>query len=354
MHLTWQPGDPVIQLDFPNPLNTSVQIGDVAYFSNPIEHGTTGNPLSGDQWESTTTPHLAHSDIIMIGEIINILKWNGTTSSIICNMPQSLFNQYFSTIKSCVTTTTIIPATTVTTPPSNTCPCGNQVNNPCPEFNTGDTSTLPYPYNRINAFALVIQEGLLGGNENINFKELATLAVPTWSQGGLGSAPCASEQFSGKTESKINKLVTTDGTEFLNMNELIDYLNSNYTAGLSTNSTFVQIEAAMLASNNFAQFAECVGCNTTAFASSGIMIDWRSVSKHEICQCYPEVITTIPASSTTSTVCDDDRSFIMFSKDNKVNLSSVLGYYASVTFKNDSTEKAELFNVGADVFESSK
>jgi hypothetical protein len=44
----------------------------------------------------------------------------------------------------------------------------------------------------------------------------------------------------------------------------------------------------------------------------------------------------------------------MFSKDNKANLSSILGYYASVTFKNDSTDKAELFNVGTDVFESSK
>ncbi len=50
----------------------------------------------------------------------------------------------------------------------------------------------------------------------------------------------------------------------------------------------------------------------------------------------------------------DPKSFIMFSKDNKVNLSSILGYYASVTFKNDSKEKAELFNIGASVFESSK
>ena len=48
------------------------------------------------------------------------------------------------------------------------------------------------------------------------------------------------------------------------------------------------------------------------------------------------------------------QSFIMFSKDNKANLSSILGYYASITFKNDSTDKAELFNVGTDVFESSK
>tara|TARA_R100000808_G_scaffold12589_1_gene31297 strand:+ start:2948 stop:3421 length:474 start_codon:yes stop_codon:yes gene_type:complete len=49
-----------------------------------------------------------------------------------------------------------------------------------------------------------------------------------------------------------------------------------------------------------------------------------------------------------------DPSFIMFSKDNKANMSSILGYYASVQFKNDSTEEAELFNVGTDFFESSK
>ena len=46
--------------------------------------------------------------------------------------------------------------------------------------------------------------------------------------------------------------------------------------------------------------------------------------------------------------------FIMFSKDNKANLSSLLGYYANIQFVNNSTEEAELFSVGADVFESSK
>ena len=46
--------------------------------------------------------------------------------------------------------------------------------------------------------------------------------------------------------------------------------------------------------------------------------------------------------------------FIMFSKDNKVNLSGLLGYYANIHFVNNSTEEAELFSVGADIFESSK
>jgi len=46
--------------------------------------------------------------------------------------------------------------------------------------------------------------------------------------------------------------------------------------------------------------------------------------------------------------------FIMFSKDNKANLSSLLGYYAEVKFVNNSPDKAELFSVGVDFFESSK
>ena len=47
-------------------------------------------------------------------------------------------------------------------------------------------------------------------------------------------------------------------------------------------------------------------------------------------------------------------SFILFSKDNKANLSSALGYYAEVKFKNSSTTTSELFSVGMDIFESSK
>ena len=46
--------------------------------------------------------------------------------------------------------------------------------------------------------------------------------------------------------------------------------------------------------------------------------------------------------------------FILFSKDNKANMSSILGYYAEVKFVNDSITEAELFSVGADMFESSK
>jgi len=46
--------------------------------------------------------------------------------------------------------------------------------------------------------------------------------------------------------------------------------------------------------------------------------------------------------------------FIMFSKDNAANMSSILGYYTEVEMVNDSDQKAKLFAVSADISESSK
>lgn len=46
--------------------------------------------------------------------------------------------------------------------------------------------------------------------------------------------------------------------------------------------------------------------------------------------------------------------FIMFSKNNKANLSDLTGYFAEAKFTNNSTEKAELFAVSSEIVESSK
>jgi hypothetical protein len=46
--------------------------------------------------------------------------------------------------------------------------------------------------------------------------------------------------------------------------------------------------------------------------------------------------------------------FLFFSKDNLVNLASVLGYYAEVKFVNTSTEEAEMFQMALETSESSK
>lgn len=46
--------------------------------------------------------------------------------------------------------------------------------------------------------------------------------------------------------------------------------------------------------------------------------------------------------------------YISFVKDKRVNTTSLLGYYASINFVNDSKEKAELFSFGSEFSESSK
>ena len=46
--------------------------------------------------------------------------------------------------------------------------------------------------------------------------------------------------------------------------------------------------------------------------------------------------------------------FIMFAKDSRINLSGLIGYYAEATFKNNSTEKAELYSVASEITPSSK
>lgn len=63
---------------------------------------------------------------------------------------------------------------------------------------------------------------------------------------------------------------------------------------------------------------------------------------------------TIVADIQNSTALPTGTSFFLFSKDNRANMASLLGYYAEVEFTNNSTEKAELFSAGSEIFESSK
>jgi len=63
------------------------------------------------------------------------------------------------------------------------------------------------------------------------------------------------------------------------------------------------------------------------------------------------ITSSIDTSLSTSGL---DTKFYFFSKDNKANLSSLVGYFAEVEMKNGSTGEAELFQVGSDISESSK
>jgi len=46
--------------------------------------------------------------------------------------------------------------------------------------------------------------------------------------------------------------------------------------------------------------------------------------------------------------------YISFSKDKRENTSSLVGYYISANFVNNSRDKVELFSVGSEISESSK
>ena len=79
----------------------------------------------------------------------------------------------------------------------------------------------------------------------------------------------------------------------------------------------------------------------------------------------PPVITemgTATAVTNTTITCNiggtvtrpTNSDFILFSKDNRANLSSILGYYMELKVVNDSTDEAELFTVSTGYFDTSK
>ena len=73
-------------------------------------------------------------------------------------------------------------------------------------------------------------------------------------------------------------------------------------------------------------------------------IFYSNVSLTVILEC--DISADTPAPTTTD--------FVFFAKDNTVNSSSLLGYFSSVKFKNNSKKKAELFSVACEISPSSK
>ena len=62
------------------------------------------------------------------------------------------------------------------------------------------------------------------------------------------------------------------------------------------------------------------------------------------------IICNISADTTPPTTTD----FILFAKDNEVNIGDIKGYFGKTKFINDSTEKAELYAISCEIAESSK
>lgn len=97
-------------------------------------------------------------------------------------------------------------------------------------------------------------------------------------------------------------------------------------------------------------------CNTTLVGAFNTSLQSDIIEIGEITDIIPwdGTISTIVCNIDTTTTPPTNNDFIMFSKDNKANLSSILGYFAKARFRNNSTDKAELFSVAAEIIESSK
>ena len=74
----------------------------------------------------------------------------------------------------------------------------------------------------------------------------------------------------------------------------------------------------------------------------------------EISNQYRKHMVIISNYTLTTPPVNLEQSFVMFSKDNKANLTSLTGYYAKARFENNSKEKAELFAVSSEIVVSSK
>ena len=403
MHKTWESGDPVIQLNFPNPLNVSVQVGDIAYFSNP-------NPVGQVQeWTATTTPHMSNhqSGIIMIGEIIQRIEWDGTVSSIICQMPQALFNQYFAQIvaSGCITTPDTYTGDKIMLDPiydvdSGPPPQGGvapfSVATSCTNTNVAGHQSPGFPsyfnydwyrtshgasscglwnglptYAPLSGFTASDYLNVLQywspplkfffepGNENLRFDEYVYTNHASITNGLLpgphlmytsyytpGSHPGWAAAWPGMTSANAGTYPYAN-IKFYTQWEMIEYAIEDFTVNNAywTTGTFGNQDPNFLQAPYHGMTWE----EWTFFQS--IIIPSGSGSGFHSPMLWGWVEEE---SALTYTENCTQGSFIMFSKDNKVNMSDMLGYYASVELRNNSKTEAELFNVGTTFFESSK
>tara|TARA_R100001129_G_scaffold71077_3_gene48378 strand:- start:17 stop:397 length:381 start_codon:yes stop_codon:yes gene_type:complete len=89
------------------------------------------------------------------------------------------------------------------------------------------------------------------------------------------------------------------------------------------------------------------------FTYSGIIDSIAKGLSSSVISVEVDNYNNVPGGSNYQNVDINDY-FLFFSKDSSVNINRIKGYYANVTMKNDSNDKAELFTVGAEIQPSSK
>jgi hypothetical protein len=400
---------PIIQLDFGHYLNTSVQIGDIAYFANTTAVGPTGDPAVDilDHFGSSTghihdpqlqvPPHETASkeEIIKIGKIIAIIPFDGTKSSIQCDMPQDLFNKYFNSIVAggCVVPpyTPVVPSgafsglTNITSaigmfdadmgPPSG-------ITHPSwPGAAAAAGSSCTSPNRSGHIFPNRPDQQAMSGSQQLQFEIDAGIYCPSgpyatnyndwyppirWFFDDPSRHSLRFDQYVFVNWASQTTFQTFDPTfqrikyytltnqnqnttlypppELYTVQDIIDYQSQEYANGFWDISAWLGLSSAFNGMNFLDWICGYhpnvnVPCDGTYSNFPG----------------YPRLTGEIETGSRLGILQDCTQgSFIMFSKDNKANQSDLLGYYASVEYRNNSTTEAELYNVGTSFYESSK
>jgi len=454
---------PIVELRFPNVLQTSVQVGDVAYFSNPVAVPDANIPGQNYEWEATHTPHMtnARSEIKMIGEIISIDTYVYTAQPgtsirshitvdgvppvqnagvIRCDMPQDLFNKYWDEVKQGQCQITILNTSTGT----GDCYDNYTHLTDYPRFDIGNASDSTFLYNpndiafRDYVFTwafdnptIPIGDVLFHIGWGIGTTNLDNTACGTCNPSAGFFTPsnfCQVLQQSKNVPGVGNDWDPTRHNVWTPAPKLF-MMNTHRGANLDGNGTGIisggpNQQLGMINSSN-TTFNQGWGIwYNIAYGTSGysysanLIIDkladmypgygyiygwtWQQfIQNHWSIQAQvysdwiaqhgpngtnllagtnaggpnpyvtnnvynntPDSVAGVWGGGTIQfpdgsfepdiqTNCEEP-SFIMFSKDNKANMSSILGYYASTEFRNNSTDKAELFNVGTVFTESSK
>ena len=138
----------------------------------------------------------------------------------------------------------------------------------------------------------------------------------------------------------------------LQIGDLAYYVSTSSTGGFNNSTTAPILIGVITAFSNTAeQVAGFCSINPGTNTTQQLCDDAGGVFT-------PPVIgpqMTIDNSGTSVMASDiSPNDFIMFAKDSRVNISGLIGYYAEATFKNNSTEKAELYSVASEMTPSSK
>ena len=125
-----------------------------------------------------------------------------------------------------------------------------------------------------------------------------------------------------------------------NINNSLQIGDNVYFCRTDMHGNFDTVDSANIAGTGIVRIGKCTAINRSIDRSDNtitVMVD-------------PTL--SMIQQSTVNLV--DSTCFIMFSKSNEANLSSLLGYYAETTFVNDSPYEAELFAASTEFSQSSK